>query len=141
MEVLNAFVGKAGQPSPEEVAAALGPASGVWNELIDWMADDIGVATQEWSGIYAHKYGWSLKLKQKKRTIVHLSPCGGFFRAAFILSDKAIAAAKEAKFPKKIQQALADAPRYPEGNGLRLVVTKAADLAPIRKLAEIKLAN
>jgi hypothetical protein len=60
---------------------------------------------------------------------------------AFVLSDKAMAAAKEAKLPAKIQKALAEAPRYPEGNGLRLIVTKAADLAPIRKLAEIKLAN
>jgi hypothetical protein len=141
VDLLNAFIGKAGQPSPEEVAEALGPAAAPWNELIRWMASEAGVSTQEWSGIYVHKYGWSLKLKRKKRTIVHLAPCDGCFRAAFILSDKAMAAAKEAKFPKKIEQALAEAPRYPEGNGLRLVVTRAADLAPIRKLAEIKLAN
>ena len=141
MEILNAFIGKKEQPSPQEVDAALGPAAGLWNELIGWMASENGASIQEWSGIYVHKYGWSLKLKLKKRTIVYLAPCEGCFRVAFILSDKAMAAAKEAKFPKKIEQALNEAPRYPEGNGLRLIVTKAADLAPIRKLAGIKLAH
>jgi Protein of unknown function (DUF3788) len=141
VEIPNAFIGKAEQPSPEEVAAALGPAAGSWNELIAWMATTLGVAFQEWKGIYVHKYGWSFRLKLKKRTIVHMAPCRGCFRVAFVLSDKALAAAKEAKMPAKIQKALAEAPRYPEGNGLRLVVTKPADLAPIHKLAKIKLAN
>jgi hypothetical protein len=138
VEFLNAFIGKKEQPSP---AAALGTAAASWNEFIGWMAGDAGVSTQEWSGIYVHKYGWSLKLKLKKRTIVHMAPCNGCFRVAFILSDKAMAAAKEAKLPAKIQKALTEAPRYPEGNGLRLVVNKAADLAPIHKLAQIKLAS
>ena len=56
-------------------------------------------------------------------------------------SEKAMAAAEQAKLPKKVHQALAEAPHYPEGTGLRLVVNKAADLAPIRTLAEIKLAH
>jgi hypothetical protein len=60
---------------------------------------------------------------------------------AFALGDKAVAAAKQTKLPKKILQALAEAPRYPEGTGLRLVVNKAADLDAIRKLAEIKLVH
>jgi hypothetical protein len=141
VEVQNAFIGKAEQPSPAEVSAALGPSAGPWNELIDTMANKLGVATQEWKGIYVHKYGWSLQLKRKKRTIVHLAPCVGCFQVGFLLGDKALAAAKQAKSPKKILQALDDAPHYPEGTGLRLVVNKAADLAPIRKLAEIKLAH
>lgn len=141
MEILNAFIGHAGQPSPSEVTAALGPSAGPWNELIDWMVNKLGVATHEWKGIYVHKYGWSFKLKQKKRTILHMAPCSGFFQVAVVFGDKALAAAKAAKLPKEVQQALAEAPRYPEGTGLRLVVKKSADLAPIRKLAEIKLAN
>lgn len=54
MEIQNAFIGKKEQPSPEEVAAALGSAAGLWNDLIAWMADTLGVATQEWKGIYVH---------------------------------------------------------------------------------------
>jgi len=141
MEVLNAFMGKPEQPSPEEISAALGPTAGLWNELVEWMASRHGAGTQEWKGVCVKKYGWSLTLKVKKRTIVYLGPCIGCFRVAFALGDKAVAAAKETKLPKKILQALAEAPRYPEGTGLRLVVNNAADLDAIRKLAEIKLAH
>jgi len=141
MEVLNAFIGKGEQPSSEEIAEALGPAAGLWNELIAWMATRLGVTTQEWRGICVHKYGWSLTLKLKKRTIVYMGPCIGCFRVAFTLGDKALAAAHAARLPRRIQQALAEAPRYAEGTGLRLVVNKSADLVPVRKLAEIKLAN
>jgi hypothetical protein len=141
METLNAFIGRKEQPSAEAVAAVLGPADSLWNELIAWMADQLGVATQEWKGVYVHKYGWSLRLKLKQRNILYLGPCSGCFRVSFVLSDKAMAVAKAAKFPKKIMQTLAEAPRYPEGNGVCMVVIKASDLVPIRKLAEIKLAH
>ena len=141
MEIQNAFIGKKEQPLPEEVAAALGSNLPLWIELIEWMATAAGGSTQEWSGVYAHKYGWNLKLKSKKRTIIYMGPCKSYFRVSFVLSERAMAAAKGAKLPKKIQQALADAPRYPEGYGLRLDIKKVGDLAPVRKLAGIKLAN
>ena len=141
MEVLNAFIGRTEQPSPEEISAALGPTASLWNEFVEWMAATLGAGTQEWKGVCVKKYGWSLTLKVKKRTIVYLGPCIGCFRVAFALGDKAVAAAKQTKLPKKILQALAEAPHYPEGTGLRLVVNKAADLNAIRTLAEIKLAH
>lgn len=141
MEYTNAFIGKTTQPTTAEVEAALGPASKLWNDLIHWMADKEGVADQEWKGIYVNKYGWGLRLKQKKRNILYLSPGKDCFMASFVLSDKALSEAKHAHLPKAVQDALAAAPRYPEGNGLRLLVHRAAELAPIRKIAAIKLAN
>jgi hypothetical protein len=41
----------------------------------------------------------------------------------------------------EVADALAAAPRYPEGNGLRLVVRRAADLPAIRKIVAIRLAK
>lgn len=141
MEPANAFIGYKQPPSPQEVAAALGPAAVLWNELVASIAETLGVTTQQWNGVYPHKYGWSLILQMKKRRILYLVPCKGCFRAAFILSDKAVAAANATKLPKRVQEALAHAPHYPEGTGLRLTVNKPADLPAIHKLAEIKLAN
>jgi hypothetical protein len=51
---------------------------------------------------------------------------------SFVLSDKALKAAKEAHLPKTVADALDAAPRYPEGNGLRLLVHRAADLPAIK---------
>lgn len=50
-------------------------------------------------------------------------------------------AVRHTRFPGKVTEAIAAAPHYGEGTGVRLVVKKPADLPAIRKLAEIKLAN
>lgn len=141
MEVLNAFIGKPDRPTQAELSAALGHAAPLWDELIDEVGEDAGTLSEEWKGIYVNKYGWSLRLKKKGRNIVYLGPCNGCFRVGFALSDKAVEAAKHARLPKAVAQALATAPHYPEGTGLRLLVKKSGDLPAIRKLAQIKLAN
>jgi hypothetical protein len=139
MDISNAFVGKSAQPTHAEVSAALGASAGAWKQLIDWLAEQ-GVDEQE-SGPATPKYGWSLRLKFKKRRIVYLSPCVGCFQVSFALGDKAIAAALESDLSKPVLKAIRDAPRYGEGTGVRLVVKGPKDLASIRKLALIKLAN
>ena len=141
MEARNAFIGKSKQPSPEELSAALGPTATFWNGFVAWMGSELGVVTQEWKGVYPNKYGWSLRLKMKSRNIVYLSPYSGFFMVGFILSDRALKAAKEAHFSTAVAKAIAAAQHYPEGTGLRLPVKTARDLPPLRKLAAIKLAN
>ncbi|UWZ86699.1 DUF3788 domain-containing protein [Occallatibacter riparius] len=141
MDLANAFIGRANQPSHAEVITALGTAAPLWSELIEEVSSDGGNLTQEWKGIVVNKYGWSLRLKQKSRNIIFMSPCHNCFKVAFTLSDKAVTAAKEAHLPKAVVEALATAPRYPEGTGLRLTVNRPADLPAIRKIARIKLAN
>jgi hypothetical protein len=139
MENPNAFIGKATMPTAEEVAAALGPAADVWKQLVDWMAEQ-GVTVQEWNS-YSAKSGWAMRLKVKKRNIVYLAPCSGCFRVAFILGGRAMAAARVSHLSKSTLKLLDEAPKYPEGTGVRLIVKSQKDLAAIRKLALIKLAN
>ena len=140
MDIPNAFVGKAKKPTDEEIAAALGPSAKVWFQLVEWLAMDQGVAIQEWKSI-SPKYGWSLRLKLKQRTILHLSPCNGCFRVAVILGDRAIKAARESNLPKSLMKLIDDSPRYAEGTGIRLTINRAGDLAAVRKLIQIKLAS
>lgn len=140
METINAFIGKASQPTPEEIEVALGSSAAAWYQFVDWIEHEKGVTTEEWKSD-APKYGWSLRLKKKDRTIVYLAPCAGCFRASFILGDRAMKAARHTRFPQKVAEAIAGAPHYGEGTGVRLVVKKPTDLPPIRTLAEIKLDN
>lgn len=139
MEVPNAFIGKKTLPTAEEVTSALGTAAIVWQELVDWLAEQ-KVAEQEWKS-YSLKVGWNVRLKLKKRNIIYLSPCAGCFHAAFIFGDKAVAAARKSNLSKSTLKLLDEAPHYPEGTGLRLMVKAAKDLPAIKKLALIKLAN
>jgi hypothetical protein len=139
MDAPNAFIGKTTMPTAAELSAVLGETTKLWAELIDSLAKEQGL-DQEWNS-FKPKYGWSLLLKLKKRRIVYLGPCVGCFRASFILGDKAVAAARASNLPKRVLLLLDEAPRYPEGTGLRLLVKTARDLPAIRKLAQIKLAN
>lgn len=138
MESKNAFVGATHQPTTEEIAAALGPTAPLWDELLAWFAAEHGADQQEWKS-YSAKYGWSLQLKLKRRTIVHLGPQVGSFMVAYILGDKALKAALASDLPKSLARIIAEAPRYPEGTGIRLTVKTARDLAPVRRLAPFKL--
>jgi hypothetical protein len=141
MDLPNAFLRKRDEPTEAEVTSALGPTARLWKELIEGITADAGGVKQEWQGIYVNKYGWSLRLKKRSRSILFLAPCKGCFRVAFALNDKAVKAAKVAHLPRKVASALASAPRFLEGTGLRLIVHKSGDLAAIRKLAKIKLAS
>jgi hypothetical protein len=132
----NAFIGHAAPPTDDQLTAELGVARALWDELLT--ALDLPV--REWNS-YSLKAGWSLKLKLGKRTIVYLSPLRGAIRVAFILGPKAVSAAPAAKLSKSLLKLIDEAPRYPEGTGVRLEVTSRKDLPAIKKLAALKLAH
>ena len=140
MDATNAFLGKTTPPTAKDVASALGPAISAWNELLDWLGKEQNVSDHEWKS-YSPKYGWSLRAKLKKRNILYLVPCKRCFQVFFILGAKAVEAARASNLPKVVLKALDEAPRYPEGTGLRLLVSKSRDLPAIRKLAVVKLTN
>jgi hypothetical protein len=132
----NAFIGRTKPPTDEELSTELGAARALWDELLT----ELALPIQEWNS-YSPKAGWSLKLKLKKRTIVYLAPCHGSFRVAFVLGDRAMEAARQVKLPKAVLKIIDEAPRYPEGTGVRLEIAARKDLAAVKKLAEVKLAN
>jgi hypothetical protein len=132
----NAFIGRTKAPTDAELSAELGAARVLWDELLA----ELALPTQEWNS-YSPKAGWSMKVKLGKRTILYLSPCHNSFRVAFVLGAKAVEAARRSKLPKAVMKIIDDAPRYPEGTGVRLEITGPKDLAAVRKLAEVKLAN
>jgi hypothetical protein len=134
----NAFVGKAECPSERELAAELGPAKALWDQLLAALADDCDV--QEWKS-YSPKAGWALRLKHGKRAIVYLSPSAGCFMASFALGDKAVAAARESGLPARALKIVDEAKRYAEGTAVRIDVRGPGDLEIVKKLAAVKLAH
>jgi Protein of unknown function (DUF3788) len=136
----NAFVGRTSPPSDADVARALGPAKPAWDSIAVEMAGELGIADREWKS-YGVKHGWSLRLKRGKRNIVYLAPCQGCFDVLLILGDRAVKAARASGLGRAGTRLLDAAPRYPEGTGVRLQVSRAKDLPLITKLARIKLEN
>jgi hypothetical protein len=136
----NAFIGWPKQPTDAELAAALGATKAIWDRLIAELAAEHAVDVRDWN-CYSAKAGWSLRLKRGKRAIVYLAPCSGCFRAAFVLGDKAVEAARRGKLSKRLIQMLDQAERYPEGTAIRIEVRSPRDIAAIKKLAILKLEN
>jgi hypothetical protein len=86
----NAFIGKSHSPTDAELAAALGPAKVLWDQLLASLAAEHKLTKPEWNS-YLPKAGWSLRLKNQDRNILYLGPCKSAFRVAFALGDKAMA--------------------------------------------------
>lgn len=139
VDLPNAFIGRKTPPSSKDVVAKLGPSATAWRELIQWLEEQ-GIECKEWKSI-SPRYGWSFRPALRTRTVLYLGPCDGCFRASFVLGDKAVAAARASDLPKTVLNEIAQARRYAEGTGIRLMVHRPEDLAAIRKLVEIKLKN
>jgi hypothetical protein len=136
----NAFINKLTEPTDADLAAALGPAKAVWDQLLTDLAQETGANIHEWK-CYSPKRGWSLRVKCKARTIVWLAPSEDCFNVSFILGKQAMQAARQTKLSRRVVKVMDEAPKYPEGTGIRLGVKTAKDAEPVKRLAAIKLAN
>jgi hypothetical protein len=139
-QATNAFIDKAARPSDADLGRALGRAKPAWDRLVAELGSEHGVTVQEWRS-YSAKSGWALRLKRGKRTIVWLAPCPGSFQVVFIFGDRAVSAVRKAGMAARVLRMLDEAPRYPEGTGLRLQIKAARDIALIKKLAALKIQN
>jgi len=137
---LSVFDDKSKEPNDSDLADALGKTKRLWDDLRKHVAQEYEPVTEEWKH-YGQESGWTLRLVQKKRTILYLIPCKGHFIVAFVFGDKAVEAAHKSGLPQSIISIINDARKYAEGTGFRIQVNKGQELDSIKKLVAIKLAN
>jgi len=117
----------------------LGPAKEVWNELITRMESGYGPLSAGWSFAGA-KYGWSYRLRRKKRTILYLIPQRVSFLVGVVLGDRALSLLRRDDLSAAMSKVIDEAPRYAEGTGFRLPVESASDCADVEIVVEAKMA-
>jgi hypothetical protein len=137
---LSVFDDKSRKPKAQELVAALGRTSKLWDDLVGHLSARFDPLSVGW-GFPGRQWGWSARLKHKKRTIVYLTPCNRHFLAGFALGEKAVKAAHECGLPKSVLECIDSAPRYAEGRGVRLEVRTKKDLEGVKQVAAIKMAN
>ena len=137
---LSAFDNKSRKPKAAELAEMLGRSSALWVKLTDHLADEYRPLTEKWMYSGA-KWGWSLQLKRKKRTILYMTPCKRLFLAGFALGEKAVKAAHQSDLPDSVLDVIDSATKYVEGRGVRIEVRTRSDLETVKQLAAIKMAN
>ena len=136
----NAFAGQTERPTEQALESALGASYALWKQLVAHLKQSLKLDAEDWhsSGV---KYGWALRLQLKGRNIVYLGPREGSFIAAFILGDKAVAAARKSDLPADLLKTIAATKRYGEGTPVRIEVRRSENLDPIMVLATIKVEN
>ena len=137
---LSALDDKSKTPQDGDLVEVLGRAKHRWDELRALASARYEPLTEHWS-FSGQKYGWSLGLKRKKRTVLYMIPCRRHFLVAFVLGEKAVKAARQSDLPTAVVKSINTAEKYVEGRGVRLEVRTKRDLGTVEKLAAIKMAN
>ena len=136
----SALDDKAREPTDADVAEVLGDASHLWTDLKGLMASQFDPLVEDWT-FSGKKWGWSLRLKHKKRAILYMTPSTGFFYVGFALGEKAVAAAHASDLPQSLLEIIDSSQKYVEGRAVRLEIRSAADLENVTNVAAIKMAN
>ena len=87
------------------------------------------------------KYGYSYRIKDKKRAILYFLPRKDYFKVAFVFGQKATDIILESDIAPETKNELAQARKYAEGRGIRIDVKNNLNIPDIKKLVKIKLAN
>ena len=137
---LSIFDDKSRPPKDAELATALKDSFLFWNELKRLIALRFKPLSMEW-GYTSKTTGWGMRLKNKDRTILYMTPCEGHFLASFALGEKAVKAAHEDDLPVSVLNVIDNARKYAEGRGVRLEVRNGRDVRNVEKLAAIKMST
>ena len=137
---LSVFDDKLTPPTEASLKQALGESFAIWNKLKKVIAANYPPVSFEW-GFTSKSTGWGMRIKQKERVILYMTPCEGYFLASLALGDKAVKAAQESNLPNKVLKIIAGSRRYAEGTGVRLEIRSMSDVPIVEKLAAIKLSH
>lgn len=137
---LSAFEDKSNAPRPDQVTEVLGRTGKAWDKLRKQLYADYEGLAEEWK--YSGKaWGWSLQLKQKKRTVLYFTPCQKHFMIGLVLGEKAFKAAKDSGLPDAVIEMISSATKYAEGRAVRIEVRSIKDVGVVLRLTSIKMAN
>lgn len=137
---MSAFDDKTSPPEADQLAGTLGRANGLWEPLVEELASEYAPLSETWK-FGGKQWGWALQLKQRKRTVLYLTPCRGYLIAGFALGEKAVEAAHRSDLPASVLAAIDGARKYAEGRAVRIEVRKRADVAVVEKVAAAKMAS
>ncbi|MBN2598498.1 MAG: DUF3788 domain-containing protein [Marinifilaceae bacterium] len=137
---ISIFTDKAVEPNIDDLKNNLDSTFDLWQQIIEIVKKKYPNPKEEWN--YPGKnYGWSFRLKDKKRAIIYLLPRQGYFKAAFVFGQKAMDQVMAGDIDAAIKEDLAGAKKYAEGRGLSIEVHNAKPINNIEKLIDIKIAN
>lgn len=138
MDDISIFTNKTLPPTDKDVAEKLGSNYNLWQQVHALVLIKYPKGLSEWN-YPGEKYGWSFRIKDKKRAIIYLLPRDQYFKVAFVFVDKAVNKIMESGISDGIKTEINQATKYAEGRGLVINVTNNLILKDIELLIDIKL--
>jgi hypothetical protein len=127
-------------PDKDDLKKALGNTYKLWQMLMEDVNKKYPEAKDEWNFLGV-KYGWSFRIKDKKRAIIYLLPKDKYFKAALVFGQKAFDAIMKSNISKDIKSELEAAKVNAEGRGIRIEVMDESGINDIKELISIKIAH
>ena len=138
MTEISIFPDKAITPTIEQLRENIGASYEIWKEICDVVSQKYPGAKEEWN--YPGKnYGWSFRIKDKKRAIIYLLPHDNYFKVAFVFGQKAFDEIMNSTINQDIKNELNAAIKYVEGRGIRIAIRDNSLLNDVKQLVDIKL--
>lgn len=131
---------KAVKPAESDLMEKLGSSYQLWAELKNWTLNYLKNVGEEWA-FPGKKYGWSFRIKSKKRNIIYFIPHEGNFSVALVFGQKATDRIMESNISKTIKTELMNARVYVEGRGISIAMSDDTILDDIKTLVRIKNEN
>jgi len=125
-------------PCDKDLEQGLGGTFRLWKQIREAASAHPSALPGEWN-FPGEKYGWSFRIKDKKRAIIYLLPRDKYFKVAFVFGQKAFDEIMADNFPEPIKHDLSAAKVYAEGRGIRIDVKDGLIVPDILKLIEIKI--
>ena len=140
MDDISIFQDKTITPTDNDLVEKLDSTYNLWIQLQNFVLSKYPDGLSEWN-YPGKKYGWSFRIKDKKRAIIYFLPRDKYFKVAFVFGQKATDDIMNSNIFPKIKPELMQARKYAEGRGIRIDINNDLRIPDIKKLIEIKLAN
>lgn len=140
MQDISIFTDKAIVPTIEDLDGKIGKTYSLWMQIREFVYQKYPNGVEDWN-YPGKKYGWSFRIKDKKRAILYFLPGENYFKVAFVFGQKALDQILETTISESIKNDLLSAKKYAEGRGVSIDVKNDSVIPDIQKLVETKLAN
>jgi hypothetical protein len=132
----SAFTEKAGPPDDDALGAVLGAARKHWEALLAHVDGSHADLRREWK-FYGAKYGWQLKVLDRKKAVLYLIPHERSFMAALPLGPRAVEELASTPLPPALVEEIRGAKASPEGQPARVEVRTAAQATQVKQLLDL----
>jgi len=124
-------------PNDEDLENILKSSLNAYNKLISYLENEYAPLTNEWK-FYSKKAGWTLRISNKKRNLLFLSPNEDYFLVTVNMGVKVSKMVLDSDVSDNTKDLIKQAKVYAEGTGVIIEVRNEKDLEDIKTILNIR---